>query len=192
MKSEIVETFKSIVYRNKIDINNKKLLKYILNIKNKEKGRNISNKGGWQSNDLDLNETIIDNLIKKFYPSILEFIQKLEFKFDKILVKNLWINVNGFKAFNITHTHPGCFISGVYYVEVPKNSGNIVFHHPAEDMMSVDWDSNKQIKYNSYNSITSWFKPDSSHLYLFPAWLRHHVEPNLSNKDRISISFNIN
>ena len=61
MKSEIVETFKSVVYRNKIDINNKKLLKYILNIKNKEKGRNISNKGGWQSNDLDLNETIIDN-----------------------------------------------------------------------------------------------------------------------------------
>jgi len=192
MKSEIVETFKSVVYRNKIDINNKKLLKYILNIKNKEKGRNISNKGGWQSNNLDLNETIIDNLIEKFYPSILEFIQKLEFKFDKILVKNLWINVNGFKAFNITHAHPGCFISGVYYVEVPKNSGNIVFHHPAEDMMSVDWDSNKQIKYNSYNSITTWFKPESSHLYLFPAWLKHHVEPNLSNKDRISISFNIN
>jgi len=191
MKSEIVETFKSVIYRNKINFNNKELLNYILKIKNKEKGRDVSNKGGWQSDDLNLNEVIINSLIKSFSPSILEFIQTLGFKSDKTFVTNLWANVNGFKDFNLTHTHPGCFISGAYYIEVPKNSGNIVFHHPAEDMMSADWGSNQNIEYNSYNGLTYRVKPDSSYLYLFPSWLKHHVEPNLSKKDRISISFNV-
>lgn len=192
MKSEIIETFKSVIYRNKINFDNKKLLKYILNIKNKEKSRDVSNKGGWQSDDLNLNEVIINSLIKSFSPSILEFIQTLGYKSDKTFVTNLWANVNGFKDFNLTHTHPGCFISGAYYIEVPKNSGNIVFHHPAEDMMSPDWSSNQNIEYNSYNGLTYWIKPEPSYLYLFPSWLKHHVEPNLSNKNRVSISFNVN
>ena len=191
MKSEIVEAFKIVVYKNKINFDNNKLLNYILNIKNKQKSRERSNKGGWQSDNLDLNETIIDNLIKNFSPSILEFLKILEFNSNKTSVVNLWANINGFKDFNLTHTHPGCFISGAYYIQVPENSGSIVFHNPSEDMMSADWNSDQNIKYNSYNGLTYWIKPETSYLYLFPSWLKHHVEPNLSKKNRVSISFNV-
>ena len=192
MKSEIVETFKSVIYRNKINFNNKELLKYILKIKSKQKGRELSNKGGWQSDDLNLNESTINNLIKSFSPSILEFIQTLGYKSDKPFVGNLWANINNFKDFNLAHIHPGCFISGVYYIEVPENSGDIVFHNPVGDTMSADWHSNHHITYTDYNGLTYWIKPETSYLYLFPSWLKHHVEPNLSKKNRVSVSFNVN
>jgi uncharacterized protein (TIGR02466 family) len=35
-------------------------------------------------------------------------------------------------------------------------------------------------------------EPEEGKLLLFPAYLQHAVEENLSNEDRIVISFNIN
>ena len=32
-------------------------------------------------------------------------------------------------------------------------------------------------------------KPEKGKLVLFPSWLEHYVEPNLTNEDRISMSF---
>ena len=46
------------------EINNKKLEKYCLQLKRTNKGRIISNYGGWQSKDLNLKVPIIDSLVK--------------------------------------------------------------------------------------------------------------------------------
>ena len=45
----------------------------------------------------------------------------------KLTLYNLWYNVNGLSSFNKPHTHPGSIVSGVYYISIPQNSGNIVF-----------------------------------------------------------------
>ena len=46
---------------------------------------------------------------------------------------NLWANINPKGSYNNSHNHPGCDISGVYYVKVPKGKcGNIAFNDPRE------------------------------------------------------------
>ena len=44
--------------------------------------------------------------------------------------------------------------------------------------------------YNDANTY-HWFTPVPNTLIMFPAWLEHDVEPNQSQEERISISFNI-
>ena len=47
-------------------------------------------------------------------------------------------------------------------------------------------------EYNPLNSNIWWYTPQDNVLILFPSWLKHQVETNQSEEDRISISFNIN
>ena len=34
-------------------------------------------------------------------------------------------------------------------------------------------------------------RPEEGRMYVFPGWLEHGVEENLSDRDRVSISFNV-
>jgi uncharacterized protein (TIGR02466 family) len=42
------------------------------------------------------------------------------------------------------------------------------------------------------NSSVHTIPPEVGKLIIFPSWLDHGVNPNLSDTDRISMSFNIN
>ena len=88
------------------------------------------------------------------------------------------------------HSHPLSFIVGVYYIQVPPNSGDILLHDPRG---SVLWPEPQAVteKYKqtrSYHRIT----PIEGQLLLFPGYLVHSVEPNFSKNVRISIAMNIN
>ena len=45
-------------------------------------------------------------------------------------------------------------------------------------------------EFNEYNSNMWSIDPNPGDLVIFPSWLAHYTEPNMSNKDRISMSFN--
>ena len=104
-----------------------------------------------------------------------------------------WVNINGRGAYNRRHTHADGInlLSGVYYVTVPENSGNIVFFDPRAVMVH----SFADMRYYGLNGSTGSheykIKPEEDKLLLFPCWLEHHVEANNTNEDRISISFNL-
>ena len=103
----------------------------------------------------------------------------------KLTLYNLWYNVNGLSSFNKPHTHPGSIVSGVYYISIPQNSGNIVFLNQDMDKFYTLIDS-----YNNYNSSTWKIISKENLCIFFPSYLRHYVEPNFNKKERISISFN--
>ena len=108
---------------------------------------------------------------------------------------NAWVNINQKLNSNQAHTHPGCILSGVYYIKTPKECGNIQFIHPAQDMMTRDWsnfiDRNWYSDYNQYNSELWSLPSEEGRLYVFPSWIKHLVQPNMSDEERISISFNV-
>ena len=58
------------------------------------------------------------------------------------------------------------------------------------DMLERDW-SRDCNEYNSVNSHTWWLRPKEGTLYIFPSWIRHMVKPNMSDEERVSISFNV-
>ena len=109
---------------------------------------------------------------------------------------NAWININGNGGYNEVHTHPGCVISGVYYVKVPKEGepGQICFHRDGTDgyvLHSLGVAEDMSTAEVPHTSSTWSYPPVEGRLILFPAWLSHGVRENETNEDRISISFNL-
>ena len=71
-------------------------------------------------------------------------------------------------------------------------SGDIVFESPYEFQAYQEIDSYVDEFRNSFNIDHSYyFTPTDGRMLIFPSHLMHEVEENLSNEDRISVSFNI-
>jgi uncharacterized protein (TIGR02466 family) len=156
--------------------------------KNDPKGRQISNAyTGWQSNDGCEKSPIFKKLMHciqmAFYDEVWPF-HGVQRKDITCFVGNSWANINDRLAWNRPHTHNGCWYSGVFYVRADGDEGDINF---------IDTDSKVVSDYPaSSRTCTSWnFAPRSGELILFPSGLMHMVEPNITDKDRYSISFNL-
>ena len=132
-------------------------------------------------------ELLVDSVIQR----VSELKSRLGFKDDaRIYLNNLWININQKSSFNRPHVHPGSALSGTYYVDCNINSGNIVFKHPSMGQQySLKEDS--IIDFTEFNAATWSVRPEVGTLIIFPSWLEHYVEPNVSDLERISIAFNI-
>ena len=108
-----------------------------------------------------------------------------------------WYNVNPQYSYNKEHYHPNSFLSGVFYLKAPPNSGKIVFVRAQSE---IDRMTNITSELSTYNvfinnnriNVENWFVPDEKLLLLFPSHITHYVEQNNSNslEDRTSIAFN--
>ena len=155
------------------------------------KGVIKSNLGGWQSDNIIYPDSPFFFLqdIEKICQEVAKDVLKIN---KSIFLNNAWININQKDNLNQVHTHPNNILSGVYYVKTPEKCGNIVFRHPAFDMMERDWeDIISDSDHNVYNSDTWWLPAKANTLYIFPSWIKHLVGPNMSDEERISISFNV-
>jgi uncharacterized protein (TIGR02466 family) len=186
----MIDIFNISIYKKNLNLNNKKLLRYILTLKKQSKGRNKSNPTGWQSFDLNLTQPIFSKLNKEITEYFLQYINQILLK-NNFKISNMWANVNGYKDYNLMHYHPNAVVSGVYYLKVPENSGNIFFVNPASQLIETSWDECIE-RYTTQNSPFVKVNPIEGQLILFPSWLQHGVEPNLNKKqNRVSLSFNI-
>ena len=144
-----------------------------------------SNCGGWQS-EQERQGLITD----KLYEIINETIQQ-SFN-NKLVIAGSWVNINPTGSFNSKHLHPQCDLSGVYYIQVPEKSGDIVFEHPQLHAAHGEVDSyTPKIKEGMGQHSVISITPSNGLLMVFPSYLSHGVLPNEAKEDRISISFNI-
>ena len=108
---------------------------------------------------------------------------------------NVWINMNNKGGYNEVHTHPGCVMSGVYYVKAPSDEcGRIAFHRDGMDaylLHSLGVAEDMSTSEEPHCSATWSYPPIENRLFVFPAWLSHGVRENETDQDRISISFNL-
>ena len=70
-----------------------------------------------------------------------------------------------------------------------RESGDILFFDPRKQAWVMQPDFSER---NQMNSSVHSISPEAGTLIIFPSWLEHGVEQNLSEADRISIAFNIN
>lgn len=176
-----LNAFSVPVYKTSIQFNCDKLNDYAYLMKSKYQGRQMSNTG-WQfvmKEKLDIVEDIEKHV--NVLANDIGFLPTQK-------VNQMWININGNKDFNVPHVHLNSHFSGVMYSKIPKNSGKLVFKNGFEGMYYL-WDNLKRKKTTEHNSYAYEIMPKENELYIFPSWLEHSVEPNLSNEDRISISF---
>ena len=90
------------------------------------------------------------------------------------------------------HVHSGCSISGIYYVDTPPGSSQIIFtpNNHFKDFFTYMWRV-KPGEPNWYSMNECRYNPYPGLLLIWPAWLYHEVPPNDSNEPRRSIVFNL-
>lgn len=103
-------------------------------------------------------------------------------------INAMWAIVNAPGASNQAHIHPGSLWSGVYYIQAEQDAGAIEFTDPrtANLMRQPVYEKRPE---HAYASVR--YQPVPGRLLIFPSWLFHAVRPNLSESERIIISFNL-
>ncbi len=106
----------------------------------------------------------------------------------KVELQGYWVHVTPPGEVTQYHHHKPSLFSGVYYVDKPKDSGDLVFidvnpyHAFSPRVLPGTTDPITRQEYN--------FPADDGTMLIFPGWLPHKVARNNSDRRRISISFN--
>lgn len=97
---------------------------------------------------------------------------------------SFWVNVNKTHNYNVMHSHGRADLIGIYYVALPKDSGNFV-------VMRNDGSQYCNLYETRQDLLELTIHPKEGRLYLLPGYLWHYVQANQSDQDRVSISFNV-
>lgn len=174
------------------NLDNDTILNYCYNLKKSNpEGKQISNRGGWQSAEINAGEDL---------PELVSFIMScmprtlVDYGFDlnktSTFFGNSWININQKDNTNQIHMHHGSYLSGVYYVKATPESGNISFYRNFDQAFIISSYANV-VNHTSISGGLVYYPPKTGRLLLFPSNLLHSVDASTDNEDRISIAFNI-
>ena len=140
-----------------------------------------------------LSEPELENLRKKIDEEVYNFAKSLQIDFSKHGLKriNSWGNLQKKGNYIKEHRHNNTQFSGVFYLQTPENSGDIIFTTRNATWINSYWEPSLT-GYDDLNSFEKRFRPQQCGIFLFPAHLDHYVTPSHSEEERFSISFNYN
>ena len=103
-------------------------------------------------------------------------------------VDDFWVNVYGRGNAQEVHTHGNSVFSGIYYVKAPPGCGDTLFHAPMGDAMLDP----PRAELNPFNASVARWSPRAGQMLFFRGWLKHSVQANDIDEERITIAFNVN
>ena len=150
----------------------------------------------WNETHYLSDPTFKENLIVKHdLTELKKAIEKNLFEYLEGLFNKSWDSRYGYKIthswaalfkkgnYGHIHSHGEADIAGVYYHELPEGSGGLFFEPPATGLTD-------SLVYTGWGGRLS-PKVSEGEMLLFPGFLKHGIETNTTDLDRISISFNI-
>ena len=143
---------------------------------------------GWQSKDgcetSPIFQKCMNRISKFFQDEVLPFHGIHNSDGMKLKPSNSWANVNEKGSWNRPHLHNGCWYSGVLYLQADGDEGNFE---------AIDKDCKVVSNFPHHQRVRTNFtlQPKTGDIHLFPSGLMHMVEPNHTDKERYSISFNM-
>lgn len=143
---------------------------------------------GWQSEQtLHEREEFRDliSCVSNVTKSILRF---LRIGYDAFEITGCWATVLAKGAIHKAHSHPNNFLSGVYYVRTHLGTDTINFHDPRNQTSVI---RPPVVELTAENTDQFVVRVTNGTLLMFPSYLEHSVDANMSEEERISISFNI-
>jgi uncharacterized protein (TIGR02466 family) len=167
------------------DLNNRLREDAYLQQKNNN-GRVISNVGGFQSSHV-YDTPAVKDFFKTIVPYI-EQVKKIVNYNNDLNLEGLWYNINKKGDSNKMHCHGKSIFGATYYIDAPQDCGAIAFENLDKHIvMNSDNDAYDNPYFNGFYNLI----PKANHLVVFYAWLNHQVNKNKSDKDRVSLAFNI-
>lgn len=170
----VVQGFDNLLTEKQIDVMKKDIVK-------SSKG-----KKNWQSNSKIHENKKYKPLVDKILKISKIVFDDYKYVYEKFEITDMWSNIIKPNEAHKAHTHPNNLLSGVYYVD--SDNINIHFIDPRTQALVI---APKVENYIVENSQTWFFPSITNRIILFPSWLEHYVPQNNTNKDRISISFNV-
>jgi uncharacterized protein (TIGR02466 family) len=127
------------------------------------------------------------NLETRIYQAVDQYIKQIGWNGmnDGFIIKDSWMNIMDKGDFHTLHCHPGYTISGTYYFRVSDQQGSIRFNNPNPLMFHCNFPQGR------LSPQTTDIVPDDGDVIVFPSWLVHGTQKNLSEEQRISIAFNL-
>lgn len=140
--------------------------------------------------DLGWRFSIFANLVEVLDAHVAAFAEDLDFDLGDRALKldSLWINILPEGGVHTSHLHPHSVISGTTYVAMPEGTSAIKFEDPRLPMMMAAPGRRHDAQRELRNFI--YVAPAAGDVLLWESWLRHEVPMNMSEADRISVSFN--
>ena len=170
------------------------LIDWIYEYKSNDPGNTkISNKRGWQSLSKEVfTEESFEPFKDKIIPCVTELINEFRIEQRMDLVQ-MWLNVNGPFSYNVSHRHPGCELAGVLWIKQTPESGRFVFDNMDTGYRDAMLLNATDRDYLEEKKMPPEYVPEYTDgtMIIFPAGVSHRVEINETEKDRISLSFNI-
>ena len=189
--SDVITMFPTLVW--KVQVRTKvhaaidaKILAALAGIRRNTPG--LASGQGWQS-DQTLHEReefrdLID-CINNAAKSVLRFLRIADCAFE---ITGCWTNVLAGGAAHKAHSHPNNFLSGVYYLRTHPGTDTINFHDPRNQTGII---RPPVVELTAENTDQVVVRVKNGTLLIFPSYLQHSVDANMSGEERISISFNI-
>ncbi len=142
--------------------------------------------------DLPWRAPIFGDLEKALDKHVAAFCEALGFDLQgkKLKCNAFWINILPEGGTHSSHIHPHSVISGTTYVAMPAGTSALKLEDPRLAMMMLSPLRKKDAPQELQPFV--YVKPEVGELLLWESWLRHEVPMNMSQEERISVSFNYN
>jgi len=140
--------------------------------------------------DLPWRFPIFADLVKALDAHVAAFAEDLEFDLDgrALKLEDIWINILPEGGTHSSHLHPHSVISGTTYVAMPDGASALKLEDPRSARMMAA-PARKKGARRELQTFT-YETPAVGDVLLWESWLRHEVPMNMSEDDRISVSFN--
>jgi uncharacterized protein (TIGR02466 family) len=157
-----------------------------------QKWSEVNYPGGYTSYgsqaDLHLRFSTFEDLKKRLDIKVNHYAKSLEWDLQhgRLEMSSCWVNVMPEMSFHSLHLHPLAVISGTYYVQVPKDSGELKIEDPRLNCFMASPPRRAKSRFPYTHRI----QPKVGEYLLWESWLRHEVTANRGAGERLSISFN--
>ena len=112
-------------------------------------------------------------------------------KLVKFELQNSWMIKHTPEDYAPNHFHENSIFSGIFYLKVNQNSGELIFKKNSMWENIFPKSLNLPIEqYNNFNCKEWKILPEPGDIIIFPSHLDHRVNKNLSGEDRYSVAFN--
>ncbi len=140
--------------------------------------------------DLPWRFPIFADLVKALDGHVAAFAADLELDLNgrTLELEDIWINILPEGGTHSGHIHPHSVISGTTYVAMPQGTSALKLEDPRLPMMMAAPPRMKDAREELRQFI--YVEPNVGDVLLWESWLRHEVPMNMSEEDRISVSFN--
>ncbi len=139
---------------------------------------------------LHLISPLFAELGRALHPHATRFAQALDYDMRgrRLVLTDCWVNIMPPYVTHGSHLHPLSFISGTYYVQMPRNAAPLKLEDPRLGLMMAAPPRRPDAPKAKQAFVLH--RPRAGHLVLFESWLRHEVPASEVSSERISISFN--